>query len=186
MAQGALVKSGGAGNSNPYGGAFSMSEWFTDAVTQSAQDNHSMWDTVASGIEIVAAEPHDRSHPAEIIKTFQRNGLSKIADRLLDLYDICMHDPDEPDLVVESLSTMASFFVDHGVTLPAPRVSVSPDGLLVAEWKRTLPNDPESGVVAIEFLRHGWVRFVAFGATSRKKGTNRTDAAFLALRPFFE
>lgn len=186
MAQGALVKSGGAGNSNAFAGASSISEWLTDAVTRSPQDDHSMWDTVASGIETVAVEPHERTHQAEVIKIFEQNGLGKIADRLLDLHEICRHDPDEPDLVVESLSTMASFFVDHGATLPVPRISVSPNGLLVAEWKTKLPNDPESGVVAIEFLRRGWVRFVAFGATSKKKGTKRTDAALLDLQPFFE
>ncbi|MDE0223058.1 MAG: hypothetical protein OXJ90_27580 [Spirochaetaceae bacterium] len=185
MAQGVLVKSGGAGNSNSFAGASSISEWLTAAVTQSAQDNHSMSDTVVSGIGTAVVEPHERTDAAEMIKTVERRGLDKIADRLLDLREICNHDPDEPDIEVESLSTLANFFVDHGVTLPTPRISVSPDGRLVAEWKTKLPNDPESGAVAIEFLRHGWVRFVAFGATSRKKGTKRTDAALFDLQPFF-
>ena len=185
MAQDALVKAGGACNSNPFAGAFSISEWPTDAVTQSAQDNHSMWDTVASCIDTDAVEPYGRTDAAEMIKIVEGKGLGEISNRLLELYDICMHDPDEPDIKVESLSTLASFFADHGATLPAPRISVSPDGLLVAEWKTKLPCMSESGAVAIEFLRHDWVRFVAFGAASRKKGTKRTDAALIDLHPFF-
>ena len=129
MAQDALVKAGGAGNSNPFAGAFSISEWLTDAVTQSAQDNHSMWDTVASCIDTDAVEPYGRTDAAEMIKIVEGKGLGEISNRLLELYDICMHDPDEPDIKVESLSTLASFFADHGATLPAPRISVSPDGL---------------------------------------------------------
>ena len=185
MAQDALEKAGGAGNSNPFAGAFSISESLTEAVTQSAQDNHSMWDTVASCIETDVVEPYERTAAAEIVKILEGKGLGKIANRLLELYEICMHDPDEPDIEVESLSTLAGFFADHDATLPAPRISVSPDGLLVAEWKTRLPNASESGAVAIEFLRHDWVRFVAFGAASRKKGTKRTDAALSDLQPFF-
>lgn len=121
----------------------------------------------------------------ETIKIVERKGYGRIANRLLELHEICLADPDEPDIKVESLSTMVSFFVDYGATLPAPRISVSPDGLLVAEWKTRLPNRTESGAVAIEFLRHNWVRFVAFGAASRIKGTKRTGDVLLDLHPFF-
>lgn len=185
MAQEALVEAGGAGHSNPVSGAFSISEWQADAVTQPAQDNHSMWDTVVSFVHTVVVESHERVDAAETIKIVERMGYGKIANRLLELHEICLGDPDEPDIDVESLSTVASFFIEHGATLPAPRISVSPDGLLVAEWKTRIPNRTESGAVAIEFLRHDWVRFVAFGAASRIKGTKRTGDVLLDLHPFF-
>ena len=135
-------------------------------------------------VEIVGVEnrPIDAE---ETIKIVERKGYGRIANRLLELHEICLADPDEPDIEIESLSTMVSFFVDHGATLPAPRISVSPDGLLVAEWKTKLPNKTESGAVAIEFLQHNWVRFVAFGAASRIKGTKRTGDVLLDLHPFF-
>lgn len=147
----------------------------TEAFTHPASDNHSMWDTVAG-----------RADAEEIIKRVEGTGLGRIATRLLELHEICMHDPDESDIDLESLSTLASFLNEHGATLPEPRVSVSPYGSLVAEWKMESQNMSESGVVAIEFLRNDRVRFVAFGATKREKGTKRLSAAYQAVQPFFE
>lgn len=63
----------------------------------------------------------------------QSDGRSEIADCVAHLLDICEHD-DESAVEVESLWSLASFFLAIPIPQDVPTMSVSPDGFFVAEW----------------------------------------------------
>ena len=88
----------------------------------------------------------------EIVAAMRWYGLVAIADRLNRLKALIAEDPDEPDLVPESLRSFADFFM-HEDRLPVPEVGVGPEGFLEAEWR--IPAKREAPVIA-PFVR--WVR----------------------------
>ena len=125
--------------------------------------------------QITAASTHE-----EVIAVLRMFGLDSIADRLV--YD---DDPDEPPIDLESLRAMALFIMSER-QLPLPRIAVSPDGMIQIEWR---PED--SGIIAMNFLPSGLIRFAAISSTDacegdrlRVSGTLPKDAAMEAVQPF--
>ncbi len=87
-----------------------------------------------------------------IVTVMRLCGLTAIADRLNHLRALIAEDPDEPDLVLESLRSFADFFLCDD-RLPVPEVGVGPEGFLEAEWR--IPAKREASVFA-PLVR--WVR----------------------------
>ena len=99
----------------------------------------------------------------EIIGGIKLLGCDSIADRLEYLYSLPIDGPDEKPIVFESLHTFALFIVDH-TALPEPRVSISPDGLVNAEWDQS-----GCDVITMEFLPSSEIRFVRLPRSSEFK-----------------
>ena len=120
-----------------------------------------------------------------IIAVLRLFGLEKVADRLDYLRALIADDPDETPMDVESLRAMSLFLMGER-QLPEPEIGTTPDGLIQTEW-RTPPN----GILAMEFLRSGFIRFAAVSAPAQKgvdrlsvNGTLPKDEALAAVLPF--
>ena len=125
------------------------------------------------------------SKPEVVIAVLRVFRLDAIADRLDYLQRLVEGDPDEPSMVPESLRALVHFLIDEQ-QLPAPQISVSPDGLAQIEWRI-----PTNGILAMEFLPSGLIRFAAISAPARSgverenvNGTLSKDATLDAIRPF--
>lgn len=125
------------------------------------------------------------SAPKEIIAVLRLFGLDAIADRLGYLRQLVEDDPDEPSMAIESLRALAIFLMGER-QLPDPRIGVTPDGLAQIEWRF-----PTNGILAMEFLSSGLIRFAAISAPAQRgverlsvNGTLPKDAALEAVRPF--
>ncbi len=123
--------------------------------------------------------------PKEIIAVLRLFGLDAIADRLSYLQQLVEDDPDEPSMSIESLRALALFLMSER-QLPDPRIGVTPDGLAQIEWRF-----PTNGILAMEFLSSGLIRFAAISAPAQRgverlsvNGTLPKDAALEAIRPF--
>ena len=121
----------------------------------------------------------------EIIAVLRSFGLDAIADRLNYLRQLVEDDPDEPSMAIESLRAMALFLMSER-QLAAPQIGVTPDGLAQIEWRF-----PTNGILAMEFLSSGLIRFAAISAPAQRgverlsvNGTLHKDAALEAVRPF--
>lgn len=103
-----------------------------------------------------------------------------------------MEDPSEPPMNADSTRDMVAFLLSER-WLPHPQISVSPSGLVQAEWR--LPGDTEDadgfGVLTLEFRCSGLIGFAALSASSPTDGTrSRVSGAMpkaemlQAVRPF--
>ena len=120
-------------------------------------------------------------------------GLVPVVDRLRYLRQLAVDDADEPRMKVGSLRELARFLLSER-WLPRPQIGVSPDGLAHAEW--VLPGDDEdtsgSGILAMEFLDSGLIRFAAVSPRTpqgdsrrmRVNGTLPKTEAVQAVQPF--
>ena len=86
---------------------------------------------------------------------------------------------------VESLRAMSLFLMGER-QLPEPEIGITPDGLMQTEWRT-----PSNGILAMEFLPSGLVRFAAISSPAQQgvdrlslNGTLPKDEALAALRPF--
>ena len=120
-----------------------------------------------------------------IIAVLRLFGLEEVADRLGFLRGLADDDPAETAMDVESLRAMALFLMSER-QLPEPEIGITPDGLMQTEW-RTPPN----GILAMEFLPSGFVRFAAVSSPAQRgidrlsvNGTLPKDEALAAVRPF--
>ncbi len=130
--------------------------------------------------QIESASTHEA-----ITAVFRSFGLDAIADRLNYLRQLVEDDPDESPMAIESLRAMALFLMSER-QLAAPQIGVTPDGLAQIEWRF-----PTNGILAMEFLSSGLIRFAAISAPARPgverlsvNGTLPKDAALEAIRPF--
>ena len=121
----------------------------------------------------------------EIIAVLRLFDLNAIADRLSYLRQLVEDDPDEPSMALESLRAMALFLMSER-QLAAPQIGVTPDGLAQIEWRF-----PTKGILAMEFLSSGLIRFAATSAPAQPgierlsvNGTLHKDAVLEAVRPF--
>lgn len=135
---------------------------------------------ISGSRQIAIATEHE-----EIIARVRRLGLEEIADRLGYLHSLADDDPDEPRIEIESLRAMALFIMEER-QLPDPQIGVNPDGLMQIEWRL-----PTHGLLAIEFLPSGLIRFAAISAPAQAdaarlsvNGTLPKDATLNAVRPF--
>ena len=133
-----------------------------------------------SQARIEAAETHE-----QIIDALRECGLTAVGERLQYLRNLGAHDSTEPPMEIESLGALARFLIG-GRQLPDPGIGVTPDGLLMANWRV-----PPEGLIALEFRADGLIRFAAVSA-SAKHAADRTsingelpiDEALAALSPF--
>ena len=121
----------------------------------------------------------------EIIAVLRLFDLNAIADRLSYLRQLVEDDPDEPSMALESLRAMALFLMSER-QLAAPQIGVTPDGLAQIEWRL-----PTNGILAMEFLSSGLIRFAAISAPAQPgierlnvNGILHKDAVLEAVRPF--
>ena len=120
-----------------------------------------------------------------IIAVLRLFGLEEVADRLGFLRGLADNDPAETAMDVESLRAMALFLMSER-QLPEPEIGITPDGLMQTEWRT-----PPSGILALEFLPSGLIRFAALSAPAqpgvdrlRVNGTLPKAEAMAAVRPF--
>ena len=125
------------------------------------------------------------STQVEIVALLRLFGLDVIADRLSYLRDLAHDDPEEPQLKIDSLRLMALFTMAER-QLPEPRIGVNPDGLAHIEWRL-----PTNGILAMEFLTSGLIRFAAISAPAQPNvdrkhvsGTLPKGEALEAVKPF--
>ena len=133
----------------------------------------------------------------EIMAAMRGYGLAAIADRLNHLRALIADDPDEPDLVLESLRSFADFFM-HEDRLPVPEVGAGPEGFLEAEWR--IPAEREApaiapsvrwvrpddrywgqgdGILAMKFLPSGSIQYAAVsGPVGRAKERLRSSGVY--------
>ena len=107
----------------------------------------------------------------DILGALRANGLNEMAARVVHLREMLDEDPDEPDLVIESLRSFADFFLQE-THLPVPEIGADPEGLVEAEWrissngKKMAAADERywghgDGILAMKFLPTGLIRFAA-------------------------
>ena len=103
----------------------------------------------------------------EVVAVLEMNGLDSIAARIRYLHGLPDDDPDEPPFQFESLRVLTRFLIGER-KLGRPELAVDPDGLAHAEWKLAT-----GGILAMEFLPSGHVRFAAVSGPARV-GVDRT------------
>ena len=107
----------------------------------------------------------------EIVDTLKSHGLNEVASRLVQLREMIAEDPDETNLVIESLRSFADFIMQE-THLPVPEIGAGPEGYVEAEWRipsrggRKAASDESywgrgDGILAMKFLPTGLVRFAA-------------------------
>ena len=122
-----------------------------------------------------------------VVMVLRRLELGEVADRIAELSRLREIDPDEPELNVDSLKEMAIAVIDNP-RLRAPRLTVSEQGFVHAEWRTV-----EGGAVAMTFLPTGRVEFGAISAPAlegkeilRLGGLHIRDVALSAVQWYAE
>ena len=114
----------------------------------------------------------------EIVDTLKSHGLNEVASRLVQLREMIAEDPDETNLVIESLRSFADFIMQE-THLPVPEIGAGPEGYVEAEWRipsrggRKAASDESywgrgDGILAMKFLPTGLVRFAATSGPGRQ------------------
>ena len=145
----------------------------------------------------------------EIVAAMRWYGLNFIADRLNRLRTLIAEDPDEPNLVLESLRSFADFFMQQDL-LPVPEIGAGPEGYLEAEWRIpangelmaaftvarwAIPEDrywgDGDGILAMKFLPSGLIQFAAVSGPAgrgkerlRASGVLPKDDIMTAIQTF--
>ena len=105
------------------------------------------------------------SSAAAIVEILRSRGRRLIADRIQYLHQLAVDEPEESPIVVDSLRYLAFFLLRYR-RLADPEVGISPNALAQVEW--TLPdvshNHAGNGLLAMEFLPSGMIRFAALSA----------------------
>ena len=129
----------------------------------------------------------------QVDEVLREHDLAPVAGRLRLLRELADDAPEEPWMNVDSARELARFLLSER-WLPCPQIGVSPDGLAHAEW--ALPGDDGdtsgSGILAMEFLDSGLIRFAAVSPPStqgdvhrmRVNGTLPKTEAVQAVQPF--
>ena len=124
-------------------------------------------------------------NPESVVAALRLFGLTGVADRLTHLRALADDDPDEASMEIESLKSMALFLMGNR-NLREPQVSVTPAGFLLLDWRF-----PSNGVLALEFLPSGMIRFAGISAPAtevfdRRKvnGVLTPEETLDAVRPF--
>ena len=129
---------------------------------------------------VISATHHD-----EVIAVLPLLGLRALAGRLSYLHEITSgEDPDEPPMALDSLRELALFFVSEP-QCQEPEVGISPDRLLLAEWRVR-----DGGTLAMKFLPAGLIQFAAISRPTGGQqalsvhGTLPKDKALRAVQAF--
>ena len=120
-----------------------------------------------------------------VVAKLANSGLKKAADRLRYLRDVTDKDIGKSPIRLTSLGNLSLFLMAER-QLGTPSIFITPDELAQIEW-RTL----DGGIVAMEFLTSGWIRFAGISPKIHDgddrgsvSGVYEKDDALLALRPF--
>lgn len=170
------LKSNGDGNSYPTG-------WFGDILLS---DIFLPNPVIQSDIFAVQTDLRfqigNATHHEEIFDILDLTGHQKIAKRLKYLHETAQED--DPDMELVSLRKLALFFIGDDVSLPNPRIGMSHDGFLQAEWYSS------DAAALMNFMPDG---NIIFAATSTIDGQNRSqdihgtgekELVLQAIRPF--
>ena len=125
------------------------------------------------------------THHHDVIAVLPLLGLRPLADRLSYLQEIASgEDPDEPSMTLDSLRELALFLVSEP-QCHDPEIGISPDGLLLAEWRVR-----GGGTLAMKFLPAGLIQFAAISRPTAGQqalsvqGTLPKDEALRAVQAF--
>ena len=141
----------------------------------------------------MSGRPINASEPEQLEAILLEHGLVPVVGRLRHLRQLAGDDPDEPSMKVDSLRELARYLLSKR-WLPHPQIGVSPDGIALAEW--VIPDGTGDkaggGILAMEFLSSGFIRFAAISSQSAKGATQRMRVngtlpkaeAVQALQPF--
>ncbi len=131
--------------------------------------------------------------PEHVDALLREHDLVPVVERLRYLRQLAADDPDEPRMKEDSLRELARFLLSER-WLPCPQIGVSPDGLAHAEWVLAGADGDTvgNGILAMEFLGSGLIRFAAvsppstLGDAQRKRvnGTLPKAEAVQAVQPF--
>lgn len=113
-----------------------------------------------------------------LIALVGRFGLDSTAERLAYLDKLAEDDPEEEYMELESLRRFAVFVL--GRHLPAPKIGISPGGLVHAAWWAS------DGILSMDFLPSGQVRFAAVlhGDEWDARGVLPPDRMMAEIEPF--
>ena len=135
--------------------------------------------------DLLAAWSSDADRYEAVVTRLGRNGLATAAERLRHLRDVTDTKTGESPIHLDSLRHLAAFLMSQR-HLSAPGIFITPDGLAQIEWRTS-----EGGIVALEFLKDGWIQFAGISARILEgddresvSGVYQTDATLLALSPF--
>lgn len=172
------LKSNGDGNSYPTG-------WFGDRLLSDIfQQDPAIQNNIIIGQTDPRLQIGNATHHEEIFDILDLTGHQKIAKRLRYLHETAKDDSDDPDMKLVSLRKLALFFIGDDVSLPDPRIGISHDGFLQAEWYSS------DAAALMNFMPDG---NIIFAATSTIDGQNRSqdihgtgekELVLHAIRPF--
>lgn len=135
----------------------------------------SLRDLVDSGVEQVERNGHftQAADGSEIASILGQLGLTAIAKRVNEIAGLNHDDPENEPLEIKSLKACAAFLVG-APDLQVPRIGVSPDGLLVADWRL-----PDQGILALMFMPDQSIRYSASAESARRSGARQTASGTL-------
>ena len=99
-----------------------------------------------------------------ILDRLVSNDHGKVADRLSSLIEMFALDPDVGRLMLESVQTVADFFIQNNP--PHPAIVADYDGTLAVEWRLPLTLPPDDvwkncdGILCLEFLPSGEIEYL--------------------------
>ena len=114
---------------------------------------------------------HTTEEEREILDDLVSSDHTKVADRLNSLIGMFAEDQDVDRLLLDSIHSIADFFVQNDP--PFPAIVADYDGTLAVEWRLPLTRPPDEkwqncdGILCMEFLQSGDIEF--FG-DARKVG----------------
>ena len=101
-----------------------------------------------------------------------------MASRMMDLYNLPVDDSYEKPLDIESVRGFARFSIGES-HLPHPCITITPDGLVNAEWEI-----PDYGTLILEFLPDDMVTYaVLLDETCYYGGLSRIDDVAKRIEP---
>ena len=109
----------------------------------------------------------------DVVAVIEQVGMDSVADRISYLYGLANDDPNEVPIQLESLQRFALFIMGRQ-HLPRPRIGVNPDGIAQAVWRIS-----EGGVLAMNFLPAGDIRFAVILRSSESKSIQRSISGVL-------
>ncbi len=89
-------------------------------------------------------------------------GIGRVAGRLSELSDIADEEPEQAPISIDSLRQLVHFIVNER-DLGDPRVGLSEDGTLTADWKIS-----DQGALAVWFFENAVPRFAAISSPYRE------------------
>jgi len=163
---------------------FYLTHRFLDKSSLNASLKHLV---VQSDVSARYIDPKSKINNAtryeEIFGILSSLGHHKISNRLTHLYKTADDDePDDPDMEFRSLQKLAIFFIDENILLPDPKIGISDNGFLQAEWYSS------DAAALLNFMPDGNIIFAATSTIDdldRAQDVHGTGGKELALQSIF-